>query len=731
MSSTFTFVKRGTNSTENLLPTGFVEQGINGNKGSDGVSGSSLYFIDYDPSNSYYKELVQKRLESNYILSSNNSTKLSSRTYRTGDIIMANNKNMYRVIDAESDSKYKFDIEYVGTIVTDEAQAEDNFSDVFVDVELVGYDSSIKDCIVPTNRSMDFDGSIYAEFRVMNWFEQHVRSEDVSPGPKLEIHIQDAAYTLKKTDSSGNAIYPSLTLDNVTTYSSIWNANILTERICAAINNFIDSSLDSSDDKYAHFHGKFVYANNKIYTDCGKKYISMTFGCGATEYESHFGFDGLYFYSNNEIGFGDNVNEYYTDLPKFIDARDLDCNELYSELYSKYPGLTESKLTYQVSTTYDKAFRKLYGLTFKPCIRFSITDSKSSVYTDYDYYLKIYLKNTKTLQCGDFSLATGVSDDFTPSSPSDPAKQELNGNFTFYKPLEFKLTKLGPDSANPYINPTDSNDYVNRVFISDQSADKLHPSGNNIRINCTSYKNKSITKKREWANIEYLTTTGNIAWVDPYRINFSSNSTYYSTFGDYYFSRYPYQRTHSFVQYSKRNDEDPCPINFRGGESAYFSGMTVPSFTKQYVTKMSLKTGNKHPDAPIGKWDTQYSDETFKNLYNNLNTYKNSSFDNYAANILSLNENCDVFGDYYWNNYISYDTTGIDSLWINGARIRNEIVSDYVTHKMAEFLFSDENKYEIVAIKRRKTKDNTKVGVSVPIIIMPISVDKIYKQKTL
>lgn len=714
MSSTFTFVKRGTGSTENLLPTGFVEQGINGNKGSDGVPGSSLYFINYDPSNSYYKELVQKRLESNYILSSNNNTKLSGRTYRTGDIIMANNKNMYRVIDTKSNSKYKFDIEYVGTIVTDEVQAEDNFSNAFVDVELVGYDSSIKDCIVPTNRSMDFDGSIYAEFRVTNWFEQKIRSNDVSPGPKLEIHIQDAAYTLKKIDASGYTIYPYLTLDNVTTYSSDWNDNTLTERICKAINNFIDSS-DLDIDVYNHFNGKFVYENNIIYTDCGKKYISMAFKCIDREYESQFGFDGLDFYA-----FGDNVNKYYTDLPKFIDARGLDCNELYAKLYSKWPGLTESYLTYQVSTTYDKAFRKLYGLTFKPCIRFSVTDPKSSVYADYDYYLKIYLKNTKTLQCGDFSLVSGVSDDFTSLSPSDPANQELNGNFTFYKPLEFKLTKLGPDS---YIDSSDSYNYANRVFISDQSADKLHPSGNNIRINCTSYKNKSITKKREWINIEYLTTDGNIAWLNPYRINFGNKSTYYTPFGDYYFSRYPYQRTHAFVQYSKRNDESPCPINFRGGESAYFSGMTVPSFTKEYVSKLSMKTGNKHPYAPIyDRWDIEAKDASYIDLYNNLNTYYNSTFDNYAANILSLNENCDVFGDYDWVNYRGQNP-GIS--WTIGANRRNEIVSDYVTYKMSEFLFSKENKYEIVAIKRGNG------SVSEPMVIMPISVDKITKQKTL
>lgn len=695
MSSTFTFVKRGTNSSENLLPTGFVEQGARGIKGTNGTPGSSLYFIDYDPSNSYYKELVQKKLESNYILSNNNNTKLDSRTYRSGDIIMASNKNMYRVIDAISESKYKFDIEYIGTIITDVKQKDDTLGDAFAGVELVGYDSSIKECIVPTNRSMDFDGSIYAKFRVNNLSINTSHYGTLTGDPKMSIliqdYIQDSSCVVLQ-DDDGNV--PTYTFENF--YDTDWNVDKITKGIANSITNFIDSSANEQSKK--HFSTKFEYKNNHLYTYCEKSFISMKFKID--ESPNFIFFDGL-----DQYNYEKNANTYYQNGPTFLDGEGNDCNTHVNEIINK--GEAKWPWALPCSTSYENAFRKLYGLTFKPCIRFTTQSKDSKIYTDYDYYLKIYLKNTKTIQCGDFSLKQNISDDFTQNSPSDPANKELNDNFTFYKTLEFKLTKLGPNS---YIDPNDSSSYINRVFISDQSADKLHPSGNNIRINYVSPKNRNIIdSNNDWGSIEY-----NIQ--NQYKI--TKNPEYYGGNDSelYYFSINPYYKTGSYVQYSKRNDEYPCPINFRGGESAYFSGMTIPTFSKSYIeNNLTPKTSHEYKTGPFfNNWDE--TDSELAELTSNLSTYAAKTFDNYALNILSLNENCNVFGTTFY---------GIGKkIWKSSANTRNEIVSDYVTHKMSEFLLSNENKYEIVAIKKTADANTT------PAIIMPISLDKISKQKT-
>ena len=136
------------------------------------------------------------------------------------------------------------------------------------------------------------------------------------------------------------------------------------------------------------------------------------------------------------------------------------------------------------------------------------------------------------------------------------------------------------------------------TFISDYVADKFHPSGNNISINYTSnpnastqtYKKQNDTYPYHWSRFKKDTTYA----VDK-RDALVQDSQYQTiNFEDLLYKEY--KDIHPMIQYYKRpvssytvgdnngtylkykyDDSSVLTINYRGGESAYFSGMVLPN----------------------------------------------------------------------------------------------------------------------------------------------------------
>lgn len=686
MTRTFTFIKREANVAKNLLPTGFIEKAQSGTEGKNGIPGSSLYFIDYDLSNSYYKELIIKRIENNYILSSNKGTKLIGRTYCIGDIIMTQNLNIYRIIESiNTTSTHKYDIEYIGSIMNKKENETPSISDRFVDVEFVEYEKTIKECIVPVNRSFDFDASIYKIFKIddiqliLAYFNIY-RSDSIF---SVVVSNENGEYLTKKTgDSSTGYIFttPSFNIE----YSYIRNnyspttikelKKVIIEQALMTIHDACDSHTESYSFQSSQFS---TTDNNYIKIESGKKYYNININLKSPYLTIDCSIDT------------------YTTGPQFTDTEGID-HKMNSDVYYH-------------SSSYDNAYKKLYGLKFIPAIRFSDPNTDSSLFINYDYYLKIYLKNTKTIQLGTYSLSNGVSNDFSQSSTADPAQSTLNGNFQFYKILEMKMLKLYEGGI---INESeDTKPY--RIFISDMSADKLHPSGNNIRINysCPSSSNMNHIKSLynltlSWAPIDYDSSN------NQYKIPvFSSKSStklksdivkeYEKNFNSFYSE--PYKYNHVQIQYSKRNDEYPCPVNFRGGESAYFSGMTIPSFESSYTQQYTT-------EVPF----IQTNNANLLHIYEKLKTTTENTFDHYVNNILSTNKNVCVTESSYFMDTKYYEE------WENKVNNRENIVMKYVTSKLENFILSPDNKYEIVCVK----KNSPGVG---QVSILPISYQKIVK----
>ena len=94
---------------------GLATAGIDGSIGNPGADGNAIYFIDYELDNSYNIELAQQKLENNFTLSGNSLQISEKRKYHSGDIIISNAGNCYR-IEKGVDPYYTYSIEYIGRL---------------------------------------------------------------------------------------------------------------------------------------------------------------------------------------------------------------------------------------------------------------------------------------------------------------------------------------------------------------------------------------------------------------------------------------------------------------------------------------------------------------------------------------------------------------------------------------------------------------------------------------
>lgn len=102
---------------------GLTKAGADGSVGNPGSDGNAIYFIDYELNNSYNIELAQQKLENNFTLSGNSSQISEEREYHSGDIIVSNKGNCYR-IEKGDDPYYTFSIKYIGKISSETANTE-------------------------------------------------------------------------------------------------------------------------------------------------------------------------------------------------------------------------------------------------------------------------------------------------------------------------------------------------------------------------------------------------------------------------------------------------------------------------------------------------------------------------------------------------------------------------------------------------------------------------------
>lgn len=96
---------------------GISKSGTDGSVGNPGSDGNAIYFIDYELNNSYNIELTQQKLENNFTLSGNSAQISEERKYHSGDIMISDKGNCYR-IEKGDDSYYTFDVKYIGKIFT-------------------------------------------------------------------------------------------------------------------------------------------------------------------------------------------------------------------------------------------------------------------------------------------------------------------------------------------------------------------------------------------------------------------------------------------------------------------------------------------------------------------------------------------------------------------------------------------------------------------------------------
>ena len=393
--------------------------------------------------------------------------------------------------------------------------------------------------------------------------------------------------------------------------------------------------------------------------------------------------------------------------PYYIDASNNHLNDRYGLIFTSTDTSTFDKKNYPVN--YANAFRGLYGVKFSPKIILSgNSERKAWLEDNYDFYLRINLRNQRRYQNGCYSLRNkrsnrfGVSDlinhekDRHPITREYPNDVDLNkSDIKFYKVAEFPLLK--------------SNETDLPIFVSDYVADKMHPSGNDISMNFGDSRNQAYRlsidgDQDKWSNAKIIPGTDtSVYFIDDYHNTSSAyDNNYEKCFSIYDTSTY--SDNHIYIQYYKRvglkiskdsNNRyikkeytDPSSgiskyltyINQRGGDSAFFSSM-IPQIDSTYTGRSEISGGAN----------------------------ENATYDQYVSYIKSLNPS---------ENHIAWGNTR----YIDSAMIEY-YTKEYVANEIDEFLFNnynltddrddkgDKNIYELVCVNK-KTKKTTIISIS-------------------
>lgn len=139
--------------------------GKDGLPGKKGISGNSMYFVDFDLDNSYSIDLALQKIENNNILTNDSNLTVNNRPYKVNDLLVSNTGNVYKIVEAVNDEakakNYKFDIKFLGKL--HHSVENDAIKVVIYDItglvlkdsanQVVKYYPARQKCCVPTNRS--------------------------------------------------------------------------------------------------------------------------------------------------------------------------------------------------------------------------------------------------------------------------------------------------------------------------------------------------------------------------------------------------------------------------------------------------------------------------------------------------------------------------------------------------------------------------------------------------
>ena len=326
------------------------------------------------------------------------------------------------------------------------------------------------------------------------------------------------------------------------------------------------------------------------------------------------------------------------------------------------------------ATSYSDALRTLFGFSLHPTI--TITDRTNA--ENYNFYIKIYIKNTKSILGRNFiSIRDGYTNANTASSVirKEPVTVENNiDTISFEKVIEIPVTKYYSGPQGDELIDTN----YNEVFLSDMGCDKLHPSLNN-------YSSSFFDPYR---NRGYMTAAkdSDLYPFHAFSFSYSQSLKKYIINGQTIIKpnrnkdilesvlneqARPYIYSSDVIQYSKDPfmSDTSCRVNFRSGESAYFSGM-LPNTR---FPSEDFETGNPYTKL--------------------LGSLSSNSFDQYVAAQRSLNPKINEVQD-------SNDTY---------ATKRRKYVMDYVCSEMNKFIFNEDNVFELICIDKKSGRTRSKI----------------------
>jgi len=356
--------------------------------------------------------------------------------------------------------------------------------------------------------------------------------------------------------------------------------------------------------------------------------------------------------------------------------------------YTNGVGLIDTH--YRCVSDYSKALRLLFGFYVGPEI--SLTDK--NIIDNYEFYLKIHIKNRKTiLGRNNLPIMKGFSDADRTNINEEPfTNNDIHNNVLFEKVIEIPVSKLWRNG-----NRDEVIDKKRSYYISDMACDKLHPSINNYSSAFFDpYRNNGyITSVKDGDSYpfhffmferksnkfgfydDYCCIGQNITKIDSIKANILNKISLASW--NRYSSTDIINPNSTIIQYSKNPNVSSscgyCEVHYRSGESAYFSSM---------ISNDHFPSNCFNTDASI------YTKE--------ISSLSCVNFEQYVAAQRSLNKELDL--DYEYNES---DKT------FSNCNNRINVVKNYVCEEMNKFIFNENNVFELVCVDTRTGRTKSKI----------------------
>lgn len=661
-----------------------------GENGKDGKNKSSLYFSNIEIDNSYNKETILKALDENVIISTNEKM---SREYVIGDLIMTPKLDIFCVVESKNDN-HKFDLKQYGKIINENRTEYTDLRDSIITVELKDISTDVHVCPAPVNRSME--ASINKSSIVVSTSNPHEIGRKSN-----SVFYYDDSVGIRDFGHDTNELLDAWVIEKYN-FIGFTDTNIQQNPNLDTINKSASNTMVSSEQHYAKKHDIVVYIK-EITGYHEYEYVNMyewdsrwklSNSAVFTKHDkinqhNHFVDDSTYIFINDSshMTIQDSSNIlYYRPSPMIYNYYTNKHRKNCSPYDSTLNFDSSSKIDTSLFINYQNANRQMYGLKFKPTIHLNPINIMINL-EDYEFALRIGLKNNKKYGCDNsysYYLDKNPDEAFLKNSPYD---ENNSVESIFFKNLYIPLNKIIDDGS--------SNENEEEMFLSDVTMDRFHLFNNEYQSNVINTNMTSGVRKCSFIHngTTYATrifgstdkkgyTPINIKSVNnkPYiKSNFYLNDTYY---------HYPYNingrvfkaNTESgydsaccFIQRPIRKIANKKTINYRSGESVYFSSIV--------------------PTDSSG-WCDDYRDLVLPAVYN---IYQNPR-DIYESQVFKLNK----FDDYVLLSHLSNPNNDTSTYANTKIKASNQI-GLLVGQEMVKFLFNNDNEYELICT-------NTKTG---------------------